>query len=139
MADRSEMPESVGRRRTLRALGGLAVLTIVEGCRERAISESNDPGGTSVPLSAIREGGRMVVRVHGKPVELRREDGQVRARSLVCTHFGCSVRWEENLRQYHCPCHDGRFDEHGRPVQGPPPKPLADVPVRVEADVAVLG
>lgn len=139
MADRPETPESVGRRRTLQALGGLAVLAVAEGCRERAIPESNDARGMPVPLSAIREDGRMVVHVHGKPVELRREDGRVRARSLVCTHFGCSVRWEEDLRQYHCPCHDGRFDEHGKPVQGPPPKPLADVPVRVEGDVAVVG
>lgn len=81
----------------------------------------------------------MVVRIGAKPVEVRREAGSVAARSLVCTHFGCTVRWEEDSRQYHCPCHDGRFDEHGKPVQGPPPKPLADLPVRLEGDVAVVG
>jgi nitrite reductase/ring-hydroxylating ferredoxin subunit len=43
--------------------------------------------------------------------------------SSECTHLGCTVK---HVGQgFECPCHGSRFDENGRVVQGPAPRPLA--------------
>jgi nitrite reductase/ring-hydroxylating ferredoxin subunit len=49
-----------------------------------------------------------------------------------CTHLSCAVlpRVEEGV--IHCPCHEGYFDlATGRPIAGPPRRPLARVRVEV--------
>ena len=43
--------------------------------------------------------------------------------SSVCTHLGCTVR--RAGMGFECPCHGSQFDENGRVVRGPAPKPLA--------------
>jgi Rieske Fe-S protein len=52
------------------------------------------------------------------------------ARELVafgqrCTHLSCAVRPLVETGVLHCPCHEGYFDlRSGRPVAGPPRRPL---------------
>jgi Rieske Fe-S protein len=41
---------------------------------------------------------------------------QIVAFSAACTHRGCIVQWQENTRQFICPCHNGTFDATGHPV-----------------------
>jgi cytochrome b6-f complex iron-sulfur subunit len=53
--------------------------------------------------------------------------------SATCTHKGCVVKWEEGRRLFRCPCHEGRFDDHGNVVFGLPRRPLA------RFEVAVIG
>jgi cytochrome b6-f complex iron-sulfur subunit len=78
--------------------------------------------------------------MHGdRAVELVRTFDGVRARSLLCTHQGCNVRWVEEQDCYVCPCHDGRFDAQGRPVYGPPREPLRDLDVTVTETEVIVG
>jgi Rieske Fe-S protein len=67
----------------------------------------------------------------------RQGDGY-RVLSAVCTHLGCSVRWDAGAGQYKCPCHGGVYDRDGRVVAGPPPRPLDRLPVRVNPDTAEI-
>jgi Rieske Fe-S protein len=49
-----------------------------------------------------------------------------------CTHLSCAVRPLPDRGVIHCPCHEGYFDlQTGRPIAGPPQRPLPLV--RVEA------
>lgn len=41
-----------------------------------------------------------------------------------CTHLACTVNWSENDQVYLCPCHDAKFDQLGKVLAGPPPRPL---------------
>jgi len=67
-------------------------------------------------------------------------DKSFAAYSLVCTHLGCIVKWESKNRDFHCPCHAGKFDENGVNIAGPPPRPLTKYNVSVEGtDIFVEG
>ena len=41
---------------------------------------------------------------------------QIVAFSAICTHRGCIVQWQEDTRQFLCPCHNGAFDATGNPI-----------------------
>jgi nitrite reductase/ring-hydroxylating ferredoxin subunit len=54
------------------------------------------------------------------------------AYSQKCTHLSCAVRPRVEAGVIHCPCHDGYFDlAMGRPISGPPRRPLPIVHVEV--------
>lgn len=49
-----------------------------------------------------------------------------------CTHLGCAFSWMQESKQFHCPCHGGKFDDDGNRIAGPPPRPLDRYEVMVE-------
>jgi cytochrome b6-f complex iron-sulfur subunit len=53
----------------------------------------------------------------------RRPEG-LYAVSSECTHLGCNVRWNAGRKGFDCPCHGSTFDQDGKNVSGPAPKPL---------------
>lgn len=64
------------------------------------------------------EGG--IVRVDGRAVGgFRDEAGTLHTVSLVCTHLGCHLTWNNGDRTWDCPCHGSRFGYDGVLVQGP--------------------
>jgi ubiquinol-cytochrome c reductase iron-sulfur subunit len=69
-------------------------------------------------------------RVAGAP------DGYV-AYSKICTHAGCALGlYLAAVQQLRCPCHQSTFDvlDGARPVYGPAPRPLPQLPIRIEDD-----
>ncbi len=71
-----------------------------------------------------------------KIVVIRLQDG-IRVFSSRCPHLGCQVFWRPDKHDFHCPCHNGRFDQNGVAVGGPPAKEgknLVTVPVEIEGD-----
>ena len=65
---------------------------------------------------------------------VRTGEREVKALSTVCTHLGCTVSWQEDKKEFYCPCHHARFDKDGKVVSGPPPKPLDSYKVEIEGD-----
>jgi cytochrome b6-f complex iron-sulfur subunit len=53
-----------------------------------------------------------------------RDEGGLYAISNICTHAGCTVRYEPQYPDFYCPCHGAVFDQDGRPVSGPVDTPL---------------
>jgi len=127
------------RREAFARLFGLAGVSGIGAQATGCKSEPPGPGPARLPLSAVPPEGRLRVLHRGDPVELRREGEEIRARSLLCTHQGCEVRWRADLGRYRCPCHQGMFDAAGRPLSGPPTRALGEVAVRVEAGMIVVG
>lgn len=68
-------------------------------------------------------------------------DGEVVAYSDICTHAGCSVA-NDDLKAGHlnCPCHSGKYSprEGGKVTGGPPPRGLAQLPIKLEGDKIVV-
>jgi ubiquinol-cytochrome c reductase iron-sulfur subunit len=59
------------------------------------------------------------------------------AYSRVCTHAGCAVaQYEDEAQVLLCPCHQSTFDvlDGARPVGGPAPRALPQLPLAIEAD-----
>jgi cytochrome b6-f complex iron-sulfur subunit len=93
------------------------------------ISLDNIPLGSTYPFQF---GGSPGILIH-------EEEGVIEAFSLVCTHLGCTVAWNAEKKEFHCPCHDGLFDGHGNVLSGPPPSPLEQWRVRVGGERVVVG
>ena len=58
-----------------------------------------------------------------------------RAISTVCPHEGCDVDWNEETREFLCPCHDSHFNAAGARLSGPAQHDLTPIPSRITNDV----
>jgi cytochrome b6-f complex iron-sulfur subunit len=78
-----------------------------------------------ISRSDIPAGGTYSFQYGGSPgILIAEEDGGLRAFSLVFTHLACTVVWNPEKREFHCPCHDALFDARGNVISGPPSAPL---------------
>lgn len=93
----------------------------------------------AISLSELPIGGVKYSTVGNVPIIITRDSESIRAFSLICTHLGCLVQWNEGEQAFYCPCHDGYFDQFGEVIAGPPPVPLEQVPVVVEEDQVIVG
>ncbi len=69
----------------------------------------------------------------------RKTDGTLVALKGVCSHMECNIVYKPEDRKFYCPCHKGWFDENGRNIQGPPPKPLEIFVYTVEGDKLIVA
>ncbi len=90
-------------------------------------------------LEDIPVGGALVFRYPRteEPCLLLRPAGEtLLAYSQKCTHLACAVVPESESGRLHCPCHRGYFDlATGRPVAGPPRRPLPRIRLEVRDGV----
>ncbi len=74
-----------------------------------------------------------------KPALLKKNgDGSYLAFVAVCTHLDCTVTYLPEQRKFFCACHDGWYDEQGRNIKGPPPRPLRQLVVAVEGENLII-
>lgn len=52
----------------------------------------------------------------------------------VCTHLGCTPNWLEGEQKFKCPCHGSGFYITGINFEGPAPRPLERVGIRLSPD-----
>jgi Rieske Fe-S protein len=88
-----------------------------------------------VDLAAVPVGSSIVFNYpaeHDACLLIRPSEGVLLAYSQSCTHLACAVvpRIPDNC--IHCPCHNGFFDlQTGRPIAGPPRRPLPRIRLEV--------
>jgi len=84
----------------------------------------------------------------GKDLEFKDHSGQVIwtnkrdvpyvAYSGKCPHLGCGYKWRNvpklGRQIFLCPCHLSIYDPSGKVLDGPAPRPLDPVPIRVAAN-----
>jgi nitrite reductase/ring-hydroxylating ferredoxin subunit len=67
---------------------------------------------------------------------LRPDSATVLAYGQKCTHLSCAVVPEIERGRLACPCHNGSFDlSSGRPIAGPPRRPLPRVNLEIRDGV----
>lgn len=119
-----------------------------------AASERYDQLITVFPEGAIGVDDSQVVLLRVQPgtlsqatVDAGTVDGWV-AYSKICSHAGCSVglfgidvRTPREVRELVCPCHQSVFDplDRARPVGGPAPRGLPQLPLDVDDDGRLIA
>jgi len=99
------------------------------GAKQLVLSKKDIPVGDA----------KAVVFNNTPVVVINRPDKGYIALSRVCTHLGCLVDYEKDKKRLFCPCHAGTYDLAGNVTSGPPPKPLPQVPLKVEGDSLIIG
>ncbi len=78
---------------------------------------------------------------HDACILLRPDAQTLLAYSQKCTHLSCAVVPDQERHCLHCPCHEGNFDlATGRPLSGPPRRPLPRILVELRGtDIWATG
>lgn len=132
--------------------GGVALLG---GCAGSSSSDSNSVGTTYNPIKATKKSDGTIAVPGGanlKPgtavafklpdgnrgIVFADRSGNLKAISALCTHQGCTVRWQGADKPLLCPCHGSTFDKDGTVLKGPATSPLATYKVRAEGKTAII-
>ena len=97
----------------------------------------------AMPVARVDEipvGGSLVFQYpeedHTPRLLVRTGEASFVAYDQQCTHLLCPVVARVEEGALHCPCHNGLFDlETGRPIAGPPRRPLARVTLEIRDGV----
>lgn len=134
----------VGRRDFLKFLG-LTSLAFVVGqfwiaLRSLGRSRQAPPGEKALAdLRHLPVGGTLHFDFPGEHdacLLLRPDEKTVVAYSQKCTHLSCAVMPDLENGCLNCPCHHGVFDlQTGRPIAGPPRRPLTRIALEVRDSI----
>jgi Rieske Fe-S protein len=72
----------------------------------------------------------------GKSVWVNKKDLPYVAFSGKCPHLGCGYKWRQHKilgQVFLCPCHLSIYDASGKVLDGPAPRPLDALPIKVSA------
>jgi Rieske Fe-S protein len=94
--------------------------------------QDETPGFIRVVLEYEKKDGWLITNKRTLAYVKRTANDEVIAISAGCTHLGCIVTWDEDSKIFKCPCHDGKYDEEGRVISGPPPAPLKRHKTKIE-------
>lgn len=62
----------------------------------------------------------------GAVLVILKEDNSLIAIEHTCTHMGCLVEWNKQENLFICPCHNSKFQEDGKVVEG---LAISDLPI----------
>ena len=128
-----ERRRSPARGRMSRANGGYTVRHTAarrrggEGCRTCRGCKRGRPGGVVEFRYPTEDDPCLLIRLAG---------GRLVAYGQKCSHLSCAVIPEPAREALRCPCHNGSFEmREGRPLAGPPRRPLPRVTLAVRGGV----
>ncbi len=151
------LPEHCATRRMVLVGAGVAGLAAIAACGSKssgaaaaaptsaaaaapatsaASASGGSGGGSATPLAQLSDipvGEAIAAKDNGKPIILTQPTaGVVKGFSAICTHMGCTVAPSSDGKELDCPCHGSKYNATtGAVIQGPAPKPLPAVAVKV--------
>ncbi len=69
--------------------------------------------------------------------EASHSDPRLTVLSPVCPHLGCEPQWDKGKKLFICPCHHSVYQINGNRIDGPAPRPMDQLPVRIAQDGSV--
>ncbi|HEX6709228.1 MAG TPA: Rieske (2Fe-2S) protein [Rubrobacter sp.] len=109
------------------------------GGGSRASSGAAKAGGAAIASeSDVAPGSAVTFKDSGSPAVLvHLKNGDFVAYSAICTHQGCTVAYKGG--KLACPCHGSVYDpaNGAEVIAGPAPRPLPEIPVKVEGGEVV--
>jgi cytochrome b6-f complex iron-sulfur subunit len=96
-----------------------------------SIPQKDLPGPASATMFLF--GSRPTLLIH-------HADGHYVSFDAVCTHLGCTVKFEPQNRRIFCACHGGTYDMNtGEVLAGPPPRALRAYKVEVKDGSVIVS
>jgi Rieske Fe-S protein len=136
-------PEPTPRRRFLQTTAIAAAAVACQGCaalQRRDLAARAPDDATELVLiladhpDLATPNGFIRAKARGDRIlVVRMPEGDLRAWSMTCTHWGCDVDWQATRTELHCSCHGSRFAVDGGVLEGPADEPLPTYRV-TEAD-----
>lgn len=81
-------------------------------------------------VAELEPGQGAILKKGLKPIAVSRtSEGKLCAVRGLCTHMGCTVKWNHGEESWDCPCHGSRFTPTGEILHGPALKPLESYPL----------
>jgi len=71
-------------------------------------------------------------------VVIVREEAGIYALLAVCTHLGCITRWQAGQGKFKCFCHGSGFRKSGEHFEGPAPRPLERLDIRLDEEGRII-
>jgi Rieske Fe-S protein len=134
---------TVSRRTVLAASAAGAGAVALAACGSNSNKADKAPAAANAPLAKLAdiEVGQCVSAKlpDGKPAIVARPTSDTAvAFSAKCTHMGCTVAPAGT--ELHCPCHGSKYNATtGQVIQGPAPKALAKIDVKVSSGEVVTA
>ena len=63
---------------------------------------------------------------------VKKSSDDLKVFSPVCPHLGCRYNWDEEKKQFVCPCHNSIYTIDGKVVSGPTPRGLDELPIEIK-------
>ena len=115
-------------------LTSAAFVVAVKGATSEAATSTSGLAGPPIGIEgaeALMPGSSILFSYpsgNDPAILVRTQDGQYYAYSQKCSHLGCSVHFDRDLRCLQCPCHQGAYDaKSGSVLHGPPQRPLDQI------------
>ena len=86
---------------------------------------------SSSNAALVQPGGALV----SNQVIIINNNGTYVALSDICTHQGCSVNYDNSIKEIVCPCHNSFFNLSGVVLSGPAPSSLKQYTVTKNGDI----
>ncbi len=136
--DQQEKGQPGSDRRRFLWLSGLGALATTGAGGAVVLMDFVHPKVLFEPPTAFRVGKpgdfplNSVTADYDRKIYIVRTEVGFFALSAVCTHLGCITRWLEDEETIACPCHGSKFGQDGSLLQGPAPRPLRRIAIRLE-------
>jgi len=115
--------------------GTASIIGFMDSCQKDSLSAFT-VDLTQPANAALLTVGRYIVTQNN--IFIMKTSSGYNALSLVCTHAGCTVNYNNSLHEFICPCHGGTYNINGAVLSGPPPSPLAQYTVTVNGNILTV-
>lgn len=89
-------------------------------------------------IDKLNEEGQIVKKTNDVIVIRDPQTSELIALKSLCTHQGCTVKWDGESNNLVCPCHGSAFGKDGAVITGPATKPLDIYEVKEEEGVVLV-
>lgn len=118
----NENSEIFSPQRSLSAASGELCRHAIRSVNGLAVKKLKIPAKSS---SQLRSGEGDIVRHNGRTVAAYRdENGKLHISNPNCSHLGCRLSFNSEMKSWDCPCHGSRFDVDGNLIDNPAMKNL---------------
>jgi cytochrome b6-f complex iron-sulfur subunit len=122
------------------ALTFICAGSLMSACSKSSSTPSSQPFTVDLGSQLTSVGSAVV---NGNVIVIRTATGNVPASfdalSLVCTHQGCRVGYDQTNQVLVCPCHGSVFNLQGQVLQGPAVQPLPKYTVTINSNILTVS